>query len=596
MDYWGAEAVRYSAGPRGEGQWYTSPDPNAGAGDFTPPPSSDGNSGPTIDQIHAQLHNSQPAHLSALADQWQNLYNLLDAIRKQLLDETTELADDKWKSGNARDAFLKTGPGDTLAYLDAWMDSALSNQTALRAIVSIILEYQAKMDPIWRDYQQAVKDAQNLSFGTKLNDWFWHYNLIGGGDQPDYDRATAQDKIEQINKVKLEYNVKAQKLAWAMADDMFPAFSAFSAGHGPVYRAPDAVFDPPDLDLPHVPNVGMVPVGAPPPPPSLPPPPAMPVPPPTPTPTGPPVVPTPIVTAPPPPVPSPPTVPAPPVVTPIVVPPVVDPVTVAGLGAPRNLPSPATEPATGAFQAPRTPNAGGLISRSATGMPEGSVPPAAAPRGMRGIGRGTPAGGVPPTTGRRAGGVPGGGAPAPDGEPGTEDLFGRSGASVPPVLGNSRRGRSRSAVPPVVTGDEISTGLPGRAGASPPVLARAQREDTKRRTGAVGDGTPVNAGETDLLPPTLRAPSAPAGVPDAEEAPSTLRAPVRATGTSPRELVNRWSGRKMRTPATEEQPEAAAPPTTEEMFSVETPGGGVLGAGQEPEGYVAQARAQVRAD
>src|SRR5262249_14763820 len=148
--------------------------------------------------------------------------------------------------------------------------------------------------------------------------------------------------------------------------------------------------------------------------------------------------------------------------------------------------------------------------RSATGPPEGSVPPAAAPRGMRGIGRGTPAEGVPPATGRRAGGVPANGATAPDGEPGTEDLFGRSGATVPPVLGNSRRGRSRSAVPPAVTSDEISTGLPGRAGASPPVLARAQREDTKRRTGTAGGPTPVNTGETDVLPPTLRAPSAPA--------------------------------------------------------------------------------------
>ncbi len=254
MDYWGAKAVWYSSGPDGFGQWYTPPDQSAGGAEFSAPPSKDGTTGSTIDQIRASLHNSQPAHLSALADQWQNLYNMLDAIRTQLLTESTILHDEKWKSGKARDAFMTTGPGQALAYLDAWMDSAISNQAALQVIASIVLDYQGQMEPLWQEYQKAVKDAQNVSFGDKAYAWFWDYNLIGGSDQPDYDKQTDADKIRQISDVKNKYNIKAQALAYKMAQEMFGTYSTFSAGHGPLYEAPDAVVDPPGVPL--VPHLG----------------------------------------------------------------------------------------------------------------------------------------------------------------------------------------------------------------------------------------------------------------------------------------------------------------------------------------------------
>jgi hypothetical protein len=611
MDYWGAQAVWYSAGPEGYGSWYTMPAYDSGANELTSPPSKDGNTGPTIDTIHAQLHNSQPAHLSALADQWQNMYNLLDALRTQLLTESTTLHDEKWKSGKARDAFMKTGPGQALAYLDAWMDSTISNQVALQGVVSIILEYQGKMDTLWKEYGKAVNDAKNLSFGAKFGDWFWHYNLLGGGDQPDYDRATDQDKIDQINKVKLEYNVKAQQLAWDMAQEMFGAFSTFSGGHGPVYFAPDAVFDPPDMVLPNMPNVGGPPnVSTPPTPPPMPTPPPVPTPPPTslthltnltppPIPTT-PTLPTQPPTPTAPTVPTPPNAPvAPPVLDTIVTPlPVAVPETLTAPGVPNGVQAPAPE-TVNAF-APKTPNTNGLISRSTLNASEGSAPPGAMPRGMRGLSRNLADGGEPPPTGRGANRAQANDTAGPEREPGAEDLFGGRGMSAPPVLGNNRRGHSRAGAPPAVTSDEISTGLPGRSDASPPILARAKRPDETKSRSGFGPATATRpTGESEALTPTLRAPSAPisgADVSGLEEVPATLRTPARAADPAPRELVNRRSGRKLRTPATEEQHETTAPPTADEAFSVETPGGGVLGGGQEPEGYVAQAQAQVRAN
>ncbi len=149
--------------------------------------------------------------------------------------------------------------------------------------------------------------------------------------------------------------------------------------------------------------------------------------------------------------------------------------------------------------------------------------------------------------------------------------------------------------PPAVTSDEISTGLPGRGDATPPILARTDRKtDTRRAQPVTGRGSTHD----DILTPTLRAPSAPVSgdtVSGLEEVPATLRASGRAAVVSSGELTNRRATRTMRDPAVHEGVETTAPPTAEEAFSVRTPGGGVLGGGQEPSGYTAEEQAQVRA-
>ena len=93
-DYWGARALRPSGGPNGEGTRYTMPEPFSG--EFTKPPR-DGN-GTTIETIRQQILNQHPEDMSALADQWQNAYNLLSSIRQQLLDTSTTLYHEHWRA------------------------------------------------------------------------------------------------------------------------------------------------------------------------------------------------------------------------------------------------------------------------------------------------------------------------------------------------------------------------------------------------------------------------------------------------------------------------------------------------------------------
>jgi hypothetical protein len=625
VDYWGAQAVWYSSGPDGFGQWYRPPSQDTGAS-FTMPPSTDGTSTPSIDEIRAQLHNAQPAHISALADQWQNLYNLLFEIRQEVFLESDTLYEEKWKSGAARDAFMRAGPGQALAYLDAWMDSALSNQQALSLIASIILDYQSQMNTLWKEYQHAVTAARNLSGGTKAWDWFTQYNLVGGGDQPDYDRKTGADKIKQVSEVQNKYTVKAQTLAYAMAGEMVQTYSTFSAGHGPLYEAPDAVMD--DPMMPHFPGGlpggpgglpggpgGLPAPGAMPPIPSPTPPPA-PTPPPLPTPLP---APTPPPEPVPPPMPLAPPQPVPDPAAPVLAPPVIDPglltppvglvISAPGLGSLNRSPMPSAvdDAVPDPANAPKLPGGSGLgnglIARSASRLAGESAPPSGmTSRSLRNLTSRPGDGPETPPAGRRAGTratEPG----AAQRAPGQEDLFGGKGAPVsPPVLKNQRRTRSRASTSPAAVSDEFSASMPGRADAVPPVLARsAPPERQSSRRGAPSPG--IQAPGADSLTPVLRAPTAAAtgpAVSGLEEVPAALRATptsaaARAASPSPRELVNRRAVGKVAAGSPEPTGETTALPTAEEMFSVETPGGGVLAGHQDESGYTAEAKAQLRA-
>ena len=87
---------------------------------------------------------------------------------------------------------------------------------------------RVRWNPLWTEYEHAVKDAQNVSAGDKIWPWLKDYNLIGGSDQPDYNRRLAEKQDPQISDVQNEYNIKAQVKAFAMAQEMFDTYSSFS--------------------------------------------------------------------------------------------------------------------------------------------------------------------------------------------------------------------------------------------------------------------------------------------------------------------------------------------------------------------------------
>ncbi|HEU4421340.1 MAG TPA: hypothetical protein VFR67_02235, partial [Pilimelia sp.] len=91
-EYWGARAYYFSGGPNGEGTRYTMPEPSNV--EFTMPRGE--NNGTTIETIRQRLLNQHPEDISALADQWQNAYNLLSSIRAQLLDTSNTLYNEHW--------------------------------------------------------------------------------------------------------------------------------------------------------------------------------------------------------------------------------------------------------------------------------------------------------------------------------------------------------------------------------------------------------------------------------------------------------------------------------------------------------------------
>src|SRR5436190_10696961 len=190
MDYWGAQAYYTSGGPNGAGLFYNPPPQNESV-DFTQPPNT---ADTTIEEIYTQISNAKPAHLSALADQWQNVYNLLTQIWAQLYNESDTLYNEHWKSSDARDVFMKWGPGQTLAYLDEWMTAALANQSALRALSGIVQDFQGQMDTLWKEYGQAVQDAQHRNAGQHFSDFMVHYNVFGGSDQKDLDAQETQER------------------------------------------------------------------------------------------------------------------------------------------------------------------------------------------------------------------------------------------------------------------------------------------------------------------------------------------------------------------------------------------------------------------
>src|SRR4051794_22692539 len=152
-DYWDARAYPAQGGPSGSGLYYEMPPTFTGT--FTPRPDPD--TGLSIEAVEMQVMNMHPEQIAALADQWQNAYTLLSQIKHYVLEQSIVLYNEHWKSPEARDAFMKTGPGQALAYLDMWMESVNNNITSLRGLVHIVNKARTDVQDLMRRYEQELQ-------------------------------------------------------------------------------------------------------------------------------------------------------------------------------------------------------------------------------------------------------------------------------------------------------------------------------------------------------------------------------------------------------------------------------------------------------
>ena len=154
---------------------------------------------------------------------------------------------DAWQSSSndARDLFLKTGPGKTLAYLDEWITAAENNRDALRGLVLVAQESRKKINGLWEDYKKDIEDAKNVGFGTTARIWLTRYDLIRGGEE--YEAAMDEHREQQIQEVRKRYNREAQQLASDTATHYFEYLT--KNGYGPPFEPMNATMNIPGEGL-----------------------------------------------------------------------------------------------------------------------------------------------------------------------------------------------------------------------------------------------------------------------------------------------------------------------------------------------------------
>ena len=600
VDYWGARAhypIDSPSGYRDGPRYYV--DPPVKSYNYTPLRSPENPA--TIQQLRQTILAMHPEYISTLADEWQNAYDLLSHVRGQLLDRSNMLYHEYWKSPNAKEAFMKAGPGPTLAYLDEWMEAAQNNVSVLRALVNVTVKARKDMDDLWAEYERAIQDAKYADGWTRFGQGFLQGVTLGIYDA---DAGIRSSETEEVRAVDKEYSGRAQDLAHRVAGEHVDAFAKVFGGYGPPFKPMDAVFNPVD----HQPYLtGTAPPHLPPPPvlikPDITPPTVKPT---ITTPETPELQQTTLVT---------PSTPPPPGVPELNVPEVgvgdvsgpgtvgavpILPVGAAGLKPPvAGLP-----PSTGAATAPG-------------GMP--SLPPSSRPGGLnKGVlqRQGNPA--LPPSAGRPPGRTIGRNRDESRSDPGAnapgeEDAFARPpGSATPPVLKRPQRTvrpGSREELTPTTGMSDAD--LPGQSAAGPPVLNRPGRQASDRRrtdegkdrarpagTSPGSEWVGVDEAREDAAAPVLDAPPPGRGSSRLDEVPTQLRrrsasagrpgvaGPPRGT-VSP-ELAARRAEPTTGTPVPIESEDGTKIVTDEEAFSVETPGGGVLAKGREDTSYQAE--------
>src|SRR5262249_30335789 len=154
---------------------------------------------------------------------------LLDSIKTQLLAEANTLYDEHWKSSAARDLFMKSGPGHTLAYLDEWLNATQANVRALRSLAGIATQSRTDMANLWAEYQQKIEEAKHVDGWTKFRTGALN-TLTGGSDSDAMDQIEAR-AIQQVRDKQDEYDRKAQQLAAHVGNQYLDTFGTISQGN-----------------------------------------------------------------------------------------------------------------------------------------------------------------------------------------------------------------------------------------------------------------------------------------------------------------------------------------------------------------------------
>ncbi|GIF04467.1 hypothetical protein [Actinoplanes siamensis] len=420
--------------------------------EYTPAPG--GKNGLTIEVIELMIKNSHPEQISVLGDHWQNVVTLLTRYKTYLHDQSVQLRNEDWTAPEARDAFLRKGPGEALVYLDAWIQAAQKNLTALRHLVDVAIESRKEMDDLMKRYRQALQDAQKVDLTGRLSEWFdtSRYLTTTWGDAEKYQ---VQQQVQEAEK---EFTRQAQELAQKYGNQYYEYSKALTAGVGPPYKPMDVVLNqpgkPPLTSPPNLPGGGAPP----------PPPPALSAP------------------APPPPAPAPPPGPG-------------------ALGEDQPLDPSANAPGD-------APPAPGELPGQAPALP-GQLPPGQLPPGglplfpnPGGLGRGTPPSLTPGLGGQRP---PAPRAPSPGHtlpNPGqlTRNAFHRP--AQPPGLGQPP-GRTLRRGGPGTTSGKPGSLPPGRPGDR----RRGDQERGARLPGAPVDGEDTFGRTPGSMPPVLKNPN-----------------------------------------------------------------------------------------
>ncbi|SDT65092.1 hypothetical protein [Actinoplanes derwentensis] len=191
----------------------------------------------TVEQISQRIRNLHPEQMAALADQWQNAWAFLADVRDVVFRQSTVLRDESWQSPAARDTFLRLGPGETLAYLDVWMEAAQKNVIALRHLVTVSTEARHQMELLLRDYEQELKQTREVGFLENLG------AFVSEGVSWN---AAALEKIdEDQGLVREKYRIEAQRLAQHYGDQFFDYIAVVSSGVGPPVQPLNAVLSDP---------------------------------------------------------------------------------------------------------------------------------------------------------------------------------------------------------------------------------------------------------------------------------------------------------------------------------------------------------------
>jgi hypothetical protein len=473
-----------------------------------------------IQNIRAAIKAQEPGTISALADYWVKVVQLLDAVGKTVSDNADALHGGNksgfggWSSPAATE-FLRWGPGASLYSIKQWTDAANANVRGLRALSDAVLQAHRDIDDAWRSYQQeAAADKATL-----LQDWTYDPTKIPEGQRKQLPGPVA-DMISQIYEhntaIWRKWSVKAQGIAYNLSQTYFHQMEAnFASGRGSRFEGPSnaVIDDPMKANMPGAPGPGAPPPGSAPgaPPPGAPgasPPPAA---------RTPGAAPPPstlqeliaVASAPPPP-------PAPVAETPVPLPgsqpglsPLLSPQTAVMLGlmpppslssGPAGLPggSPAGlfgKSAANALGAPESATGlKSMLSKQGVLRPSGASAQSEAPPG--GMGRAalsrpgarSPNGGEPEGTPGRRGGARSG-ASENESRPGApgygeEELFGHgTSGTMAPVLG----GRRTTGIPNSPAGEPPGQLGPTRPGTSPSVLKAARQ----------GRGAPGSTGPAD---------------------------------------------------------------------------------------------------